>query len=355
MKHNRLAYVLLMAGAGVLFATAQTLARPTARQKKPPSEQTIPELIETLGKDQGTAECAGGSAAAEDACNDAWSEHYDAITALQKMGAAAAPAAPALIKDLQGDKYASAAATALGEIKDPSSIPALIAAIETPGASAAAIEALGNYGPAAAAAVCPIINALGQDEPVNAAGLNARKRVAADIALRSIGSARNEDLTLLTKLLSNKNYNVRKKALQALRELRRAAAPAAPAIASLLNDTDRNIRQVAVAALFDIECPSKELVSYVAPVLKDEYEYARATAARALSYCGRASWPARTLLMDATKDESPQVRWYARSALIELNARLSARDIFPGRRLEWTNEEFEKTSIFQKHEKREEK
>ncbi len=138
------------------------------------------------------------------------------------------------------------AADVLGELHNPSSVPALGAALSnpifSPDARAAMAQALGTIGRAACAT--PLTAALADQEPA--------VRAAALVALRSIPGFR--DAAGAAPLVADPDQTVRAEAAVTLGTFRDASAAAA--LVPALNDPSANVRKKAAWALGQIRAPS---------------------------------------------------------------------------------------------------
>jgi HEAT repeat protein len=176
-----------------------------------------------------------------------------AIDALEMMGRAATPAAPALVKALcDPDLFVRwAAARTLGKLAPAEAGPATRGLTELlcyPDLElrVVAATALQAYGPEARDAVPALIKAvLSKDDP--------DMRVAAIDALEAIGTDSAPAIPALIQVLSEGPPRVRRAAAALLGKFGPAARAAIPALRRALNDTDADTRKNASDALLNIE------------------------------------------------------------------------------------------------------
>ncbi|QLQ33180.1 MAG: HEAT repeat domain-containing protein [Candidatus Thiothrix singaporensis] len=265
------------------------------------------------------------------------------------------------------------AAFALGQIGDPSAIPALANALkdkdENESMRSSAASALGNIGDTSAStALANALNNKDENEDVRSSAASALGRIGDTSAISVLANAlnnkdENEDvrssaasalgnigdtsaISALANALKNENESVRSSAASALgnigdpsaisvlanalnnkdenEDVRRAAASAlgnigdtsaSSALANVFKDKDENegVRSSAASALGNIGDTSTIPALAAALKNKDENESVRSSAASALGLIGDTS--ASTALANALKDENESVRSYAASAL----------------------------------------
>ena len=153
-------------------------------------ERVVPVLLDALENPQPVE---AGPGAAGYASKEPIGEEA-ALTALGLLGPLARPAVPRILpflnRPLTGTRdlrIVQGAAAALGTIRDPSAIPALIEALGRDQATPAVAAALGAFGPAAAAAV-PALTRLIEVAP-DRNGNGAIRRAIRDIAGRGRAAA----------------------------------------------------------------------------------------------------------------------------------------------------------------------
>lgn len=168
------------------------------------------------------------------------------IYVLRRIGDAAEPATPKLIAIFNGDSdYLSGiAANALGQIKSPAALAALLAAVngdhEVKGA---AIAAVAQYGEEAKPAFPAIFAAL-KDEDLRSSALSAVYQLG-PLAAEATGN--------LVPLLSDEEEYVRYRAADALAEIGPGAKAALPELEAMLKDDEEYVVQSAGAAIWKID------------------------------------------------------------------------------------------------------
>jgi HEAT repeat protein len=208
------------------------------------------------------------------------------VTALGKIGPAAAPAVGGLIV-LLGDGNAAVSGTAA--------------------------TALGQIGPAAKAALSQLVAHLSVPFP------DIRSQAA--LAMAQIDPTGNESLSKLLPLL-NQNGPARLGAVLALGHLGPAAARAITPLLGLLKEPDQNLRWQILAALQRIDPTGKQVVPGLLASLQDQNEAVREQTIRVLGQYGPAARKAAAQLALALKDTASSVRLAAAESLwlIDRNA-----------------------------------
>ncbi len=237
----------------------------------------------------------------------------------------------------------------------PKSVEELIADLESESAAVreAAAEAVAKLGPASAAAVPALLNALRQDDPqercqmifacydigpigkalvtiglgavpalVDTLGDDSIAQVVARHALAQICPAA---VPSLIEALRNENDLIRHGAVLALSIAVRERPGAAPAIATavpalieVLQDPDIDIRHAAASALSEIGPRDAAVIPTLLGALSGEDAYIRARAAVAIGKMGKAAAVAIPALIAATRDANLEVRKDAADALGKL-------------------------------------
>lgn len=178
-----------------------------------------------------------------------------ALDVLETLGAAAAPAAPALVKALSDpNRFVRwAAARTLGKLapaEAETAVPALAQLLgdgDTDLRQAAA-SALRAYGPAARAAVPALTAAVsGPDVPV---------RLLAIAALEQIWPGAESAVPVLSAVLYDRDARVRQAAAHALGRFGPSARDALEALQTTLNDSSAEVRTAAHDALLHITQPA---------------------------------------------------------------------------------------------------
>jgi HEAT repeat protein len=179
-----------------------------------------------------------------------------AVDALEDIGPAAAPAAPALVKALcDPDKFVRwSAARTLGKLAPADAGPAVRGLTELVcfpdlDVQLAALNALTAYGPLAEEAVPTLAKAV-----VNVK-FDADVRVGAIRALEGVGTAAAPAIPALITALTEGTDRVRRAAALLLGKFGPAAREALPALRNALNDRDPDTRRFASEAILNIDRP----------------------------------------------------------------------------------------------------
>jgi HEAT repeat protein len=243
----------------------------------------------------------------------------EAVVALGRIGAPAAPAGPELVAVLSGDadEARKRAAVAVGLVRAEATlaVPSLTAALHdpTPEVRAAAAAALGEYGEAAAEAV-PVLVALLQDR-------EEEVRSAAAAAVNKIGVLCDESTRVLVEGLASEDTVTRARTAEALGVIGEAAEVAAPALVEALEDDNDRVRATAVEALGKMgEAVADLAVPKLVRLLRDEDSWVRALAAEAIGQMGEAAEDAAPALLRSLRHPNPLVRANAAEALGRLKA-----------------------------------
>ncbi len=140
-----------------------------------------------------------------------------------------------------------------------------------PQAREAAALALGRIGPAAEAAVGPLVAAFSDDD--------LYLRGAAAVALGQIGQAA---VPALIRALGDANAEVRWSAAIAISRIGHAGQAALPALVKAVSDTNGNVRYVSAVALGELRGAAGAAVPVLTEALHDRDAFVRAAARRAL-------------------------------------------------------------------------
>jgi HEAT repeat protein len=165
----------------------------------------------------------------------------------------------------------------------------------------AAIQALSEFGKAAASAV-PDLIALLRDE-------HGCVRSAAVMALGRIGESAVPELS---NLLGDEETFVRSSTVEALRELGPSAASAVPELVTVLRDENWYLRSRVVEVLVDLSAPAGCVMSELFELLRAEDFEMRSTGALLLACLGRSAVPELTKRLS---DKDSNVRSTAAAAL----------------------------------------
>src|SRR5262245_47175204 len=222
-----------------------------------------------------------------------------AAAALADWGVHAAPVVPQLIQAPQGKdtELRWRAARALGAIGDPAAVTALHAAVDDlePAVRAQAIFAIGRLGVGDRPALEAITKGL-TDKDVNV-------RRAAVRALRSIDADRQTIIPLVLKLLEDNEPAVVMPALYTIAE---AGAAVVPALSEALEHPEA--RYWACLVLAEIGPDAKAAVPALTKTLADKRPEVRLQAVIALGEIGPAAQPASSSLSKLLGDDFPSVR-----------------------------------------------
>ncbi|MCG3178746.1 MAG: hypothetical protein BIFFINMI_01075 [Phycisphaerae bacterium] len=226
----------------------------------------------------------------------------NAAWALSTLGKDAEPALAPLLKSLgKGGYTGHFAARSLGNIGAPA-FAGLVKALSDRESDvrANAARALGWAGPAAADAAAPLADRLAKDAEL----------VVRAAAATAIGCIAPQSQAALVAALSDKEYNVRVAAAEALGNCGPAAKGAADALVKLLADPRGEVRRAAVQALGRLG-----EAAALATALSADDAQVRGWSARALGDMGNAAAAAVPALVKAAADGDPQVR---REAVLSL-------------------------------------
>ena len=252
-----------------------------------------------------------------------------AVAAIAGLGPDAADAIPALIEDLDGRKSRGRrdrdkrqvlvrSAFALSRI-GPAAIPPLIAVLDADDSPlrAGAAKALGGMGPAAKQAIPALRENLGHGDEV------VRQESIEAIAL--IGPA---SVAPLIEMLGWKEPVQRASAALALAELGRVAAAAAPALTQLLaKEGDATVRAAALSALPKVSPEPAKAVPLLIEGVKSDDNAIRHAASNALLLIRPAAKTTVPPLVAMLKDANADHAQRAASLLGRLGA--EARDAAP--------------------------
>ena len=216
-----------------------------------------------------------------------------------------------LLKDEGENEYVrQSAVTALGKIGPATTVvPVLMAVLNDPDVRNEIVEALGEFGPEAAASF-PALTELLKDEN------RWYVRCATVTALGKIGPA-TAAVPVLTGSLKDVEPRVRSAAAEALGEIGPAASASCPALMELLEDEDRYVWKDAAIALTKIG-PATTTIPMLTESLKDDDPNVRSAAADALGEIGAAAAASLPVPLESLKDKRGIVRAAAVEALAEI-------------------------------------
>jgi len=202
--------------------------------------------------------------------------------------------------------------------------------------TAAALIALGLFGPEAKAAVPALVEALKDKDRVREDAVRALAQIGppavtalvralkdkdenlrqqAATVLGKIGAEAKAAVPALVEVLKDKDKNVRQQAAIALGKIGLGAKAAVPALVEALKDKDKNLRQQAAVALVQIGPPA---LGALIEILRDKDENVRLQAAVALGQIGLEAETAIPALVEALKDKDEHVRQQAAVALVQI-------------------------------------
>jgi HEAT repeat protein len=255
-------FVLMQLGAEARAAVPVLLA--VAREKSgdlPNSDPAAKDLgdlaIQALGKIAPRTDSAGEAVAALTEilrAHDA-SQWGEAVYALESFGQAAAPAIPELVRALrknlvsgQGFPASDTAATALGKIAPgtPLASEAIAALVQSlragpPEVQAQAVDALAEFGQAAAPAIPELIRML--QEPSDPARGSYPEGAARALGCIAPGTASSDEVVAaLSQALQAKSGRMRSAAIYAFVPFGPKAATVIPRIRALAKDPDASVR-----------------------------------------------------------------------------------------------------------------
>ncbi len=170
-----------------------------------------------------------------------------------------------------------------------------------------AASALGQIGPAAAAAVPELVALLKDgDETV---------RCQAAEAVGEVGVAGDLSVAALVELLADASVPVRAAAARALGGLKEAAAPAVPSLVTLLQDSEESVRTAAAETIARIGTLDTVATDTLVAGLRSDDNVVRAQTAEALGTIGASAQEAAPALVETLKDDNDVVRARAVEAL----------------------------------------
>jgi HEAT repeat protein len=213
-----------------------------------------------------------------------------AVNAFRAIGPSAVPSLIALLKD--GDPVLRAdAAWALGSLQisnrqDLVAISPLIGALGDPDAHVRlqAAAALGQFGPAASAAVEPLTGRLKDDEKGPDTNTVVYVRAAAARALGRIGPGAKAAVPMLQSLSTDQNRYTRMDAVVALWRIQRLAAAALPKLMDGLSTIEQDTTWQIFDALAEMGPQAKEAVPAISAHLNSPNPLVRKRAAEALRH-----------------------------------------------------------------------
>jgi len=169
----------------------------------------------------------------------------------------------------------------------------------------AAVDTLGEFGPAAKSALPALVKTLGDASP--------EIRWHAARAIGSLGPMAKEAVEPLTKNLKDPDPKVRGYSAFALGEIGAASKPAAAELANLLTDPSADIRRAAITALTEIRPGPQVMLPILSKLLQDSDRSVVLPALHSLAEMGEAGVPS---LVVALSD--PKARYWACLALAEV-------------------------------------
>jgi len=246
------------------------------------------------------------------------SSRHQAINTLGQLGPAAKDALPELAELLTERQYGFMVANTLGRIGGDA-VPALVKALESGDQQTqrAAVQALGQIGPDAAAAVPTLLKMLTAPD-------RSGSRQMVQFALQRIGPAVAPELA---KLLIAEETAVRRAAAEALQRFGGDARSALPALEKAAADEDLIVRRVAALTAFRAGSRSESVVRVLADGLKSDDVNLRREATQLFA----GFWPLPDPVLDGLKrsldDTDGMVRVNAAAALARSDA--AAEDAAP--------------------------
>jgi HEAT repeat protein len=285
-----------------------------------------------------------------------------AVTSLGRIGPAAAPAAPDLIRLLRdGDEaiccraaeslgrlgaagtdtvtslsellqdasaaVQQAAARALGALKAKATpaVPSLIPLLQdaSPQVRQTAAEAISRIGTVPEEAAPELLEGLSHEDNV------VRARTVE--ALGTIGTPAADTVLALVQALEDPNDLVRAKTAEALGKIGPAAAEAVPSLVRALEDADNLVRARAAVALGEMGAAAGPAVPALTAALGHSNPLVRGQAAHALGRIGTAARSALAALEQTAHDDSGEVRSQVVFAVGEIGgpAEVTGRVLFP--------------------------
>ena len=222
-----------------------------------------------------------------------------AAKALGKMGPPAIPALIELLRDKEGNAWATAA-TALGEMGPPA-IPALTKLLHDGNARVRM----------SAGAALEIIEAGGASEIVRQCFGNEGKRAPQETSPASKSEPEHDGkpLSYWEAQATSDSIESRRAAAAALAKI---GPPAIPILIKLLRDKEENVSAAAATALGEMGPPA---IPALVELLRDKEERVWTFASVALKTIGPAAIPA---LIELVRDRDKGVRWVAAATLVKI-------------------------------------
>jgi len=188
--------------------------------------------------------------------------------------------------------------------------------LQIPRIRAAAARVLGDFGPAAKAAVPALVKALGDT--------NATLRLNATFGLGKIGARPELAVPALVGRLDDPDEEVRMYAAIALKKFGARAANAVPALVATLRDRSWQVRERAALALGAVGQNQPGAIPALEEAMRDEHRFVRSSAATALALLAPHAESARVALEQARYDPDAGVRYSAGLALNQVDSETGA-------------------------------
>jgi HEAT repeat protein len=246
-----------------------------------------------------------------------------AVEALGEIGPAASPAVPRLVPLLRSDPEPAlrlGVAVALGRIRDPEAVPALLEAMrgEDTKLRALAVEALGGIGVRASEAVPDLVAALADDaweerrRSRHASPLDTRAEYVVNPVVDALGRIGSPAVGPLVESLRAGKAATRRRAASALAAVSPATARPVGALVLALEDVEPEVRAEAARALATVGPRAREAATALVKAMGDSAWEVRRHAANALGALGpdvaSVSVPAlEKALRDADRDVARSV------------------------------------------------
>ena len=206
------------------------------------------------------------------------------------------------------------------ELLDVSRIPELVKLLDSELAKVRGDAAyhLAQYGPEAKSALPTLITMLSDDRTYSTTNrILGATRVSND-AFATLVAMGSESVAVLETATSNRDLDVRSRAVMALGRIGLKARPAIQSLVSLATDTDPALRKLVIETLSQIDRQGDESISVFLKGLTDQDNDVRRTAAKTLGRYRDHYEETVPVLVRSLKDREPIVRATAVQALGEL-------------------------------------